>query len=113
MSYKPWMNEAKLPQTPVYAWYDEFSKDFKYDEVFIKEKTNKLNIKSKIMNVIKFAKNLTLSADEKLLRKYNLKDSNGEYTDEAEEIVMQKLIAENESHLVEIAKAMEAEEIKK
>lgn len=60
-----------------------------------------------------FAKNLVLSADEKLLRKYGLHDECGNHTDEAEELVMAKLVKENESYLVELATAMQAEEAKK
>lgn len=67
----------------------------------------KQTIMSKITT---FAKNLVLSADEKLLRKYGLKNECGEYTDEAEVLVTQKLIKENEAYLIELAKGMEVEE---
>lgn len=67
----------------------------------------KNNIMSKITT---FAKNLVLSADEKLLRKYGLKDECGEFTDEAEDLVIAKLVKENESYLIELAKGMEEEE---
>ncbi len=41
----------------------------------------------KIMDIVKFAKCLTLSKEEKLLRSAGLKDDNGYYTFEAREIV--------------------------
>jgi len=63
-------------------------------------------------NIVKFAKNMVLSADEKLLRKYGLKGECGEYSDEAREIVMDKLIHDNEQVLIDIAKAKEAEDKK-
>jgi hypothetical protein len=63
------------------------------------------------MNGIKtFVKNLMLSNDEKLLRKYGLKTECGEYTTTAKDIVINKLCADNEATLVEYAKAYEAEE---
>ena len=68
--------------------------------------------KSIMSNIIDFAKNLALSADEKLLRKQGLKDSCGDYTGEAKEIAIQKLCKEKEVELIEIAKAKELEEKK-
>jgi hypothetical protein len=62
-------------------------------------------------SITEFAKNLVLSEDEKLLRKFNLKDSNGNYLSSAKDIVMQKLLADNEKYLIEIATKM-AKEIK-
>jgi len=66
--------------------------------------------KGVMKNIIKFAKNLVLSADEKLLRKYNLKNDCGEYTAEARELVINKLIADNEAYLIDLAKKLEAED---
>lgn len=59
--------------------------------------------------IIEFAKNLTLSADEKLLRKVGLKDECGEYTASAMEIVLDKLMKDNEPYLLTIAKELEKE----
>lgn len=73
------------------------------------EKITKSLISKTMTNIVKFAKDMKLSADEKLLRKHGLKDEDG-YTDEAEEIITAKLLKENESYLLEIAKAKEAEE---
>lgn len=64
---------------------------------------------SKLTN---FVKNSLLSADEKLLRKNGLKDSCGDYTEEAQELVIAKLIKDNEAYLIEVATAMEVEEKK-
>jgi hypothetical protein len=60
-------------------------------------------------NIVNFAKNLTLSKEEKLLRKSGLKDECGNYTREARRIVMIKLCSENETHLVEIATELDKE----
>ena len=57
-----------------------------------------------------FAKNLVLSADEKLLRKFGLKNECGEYTSDARELVIEKLIADNQAYLIDTAKALEVEE---
>jgi hypothetical protein len=71
------------------------------------------NKKQTIMSkVTSFVKNLTLSADEKLLRKYNLKNECGEYTSEAIDAVKLKLVSDNENYLIEIAKGLEEEENK-
>lgn len=66
-----------------------------------------LNIMSSIKE---FAKNLILSADEKLLRSQGLKTECGDYTQDAKDIVMEKLAKENEAYLIEIAKAKKEEE---
>lgn len=79
---------------------------YQSDDLTIKKQT-KNNIMSKITT---FAKNLVLSADEKLLRKYGLKDECGEFTNEAEDLVIAKLVKENESYLIELSKGMEEEE---
>jgi len=64
-------------------------------------------------NIIKFAKNLVLSGDEKLLRQQGLKDEFGEYTEDAIQIVIQKLVKDNEPELIKIAQAKKDEESKK
>lgn len=69
--------------------------------------------KSIMTKIIDFAKDLILSADEKLLRKYGLKDECGNYTLNAKELVIEKLTKENEIYLLEIAGKFEAEEVKK
>ncbi len=61
-------------------------------------------------NIVKFAKGLTLSADEKLLRKFGLKDENGQITCAGKEIILEKLFADNESILIDIAKAKKTED---
>ena len=76
------------------------------------EKTN--NPVAKIMStIVDTFKNLTLSADEKLLRKHGLKDSNGNYTSDAREIALVEACIAAEAKLIEVAKAKEAEETKK
>lgn len=69
------------------------------------------NTTEKIMSkVSEFVKNSLLSKEEKLLRKYGLKDSCGDFTGEAERLVISKLVKENEEYLVGVAKDLEAEE---
>jgi hypothetical protein len=81
-------------------------------DIKINEPTNSsINKVGEIMsNLTRFVKNSLLSADEKLLRKMGLKDDCGEYTDEAEVLITLKLIKDNESYLIEVAKGLEAEE---
>ncbi len=61
------------------------------------------NCTTQMNSIVKFAKNLVLSADEKLLRKYGFKNDCGDYSCEAKEVVMAKLMADNESYLITIA----------
>ncbi len=68
-----------------------------------------LTKKNTIMsNIIEFAKNLVLSDSEKLLRKHGLKNECG-FTCEAKEIVMNKLVADNEEYLLAVATKQEEE----
>ena len=69
--------------------------------------------KNFMSNIIKTAKNLTLSPEEKLLRIVGLKDDRGDYTEEAESIILQELCKEREDKLIEVAKAQEEEDKKK
>jgi len=63
-----------------------------------------------VMNTIKnFVRNLTLSTSEKLLQKYNLKTDCGSYTDQARELVIEKLVKDNEAYLIEVATNFDAE----
>lgn len=65
----------------------------------------------KIMsNIREFAKNVLLSREEKLLRKHGIKDYQGEFTSDARELIMQKLMLDNEKYLVELAEKQEEEE---
>ena len=68
--------------------------------------TNKKNIMS---TITKFVKDLGLSADEKLLRKYNLKTDCGDYTSESINVLLQDICKEREARLIEIANGLEAE----
>lgn len=76
-----------------------------------KEITNpkKTIMSEETSSVVEFAKSLLLSKEEKLLREAGLKDSCGEYTPEAKELIMNKLVRENEEYLIDIAKKMEDE----
>lgn len=70
--------------------------------------------KSIMSAIIEYAKNLKLTADEKLLRKYGMQDSCGEFSDDYKRIVKAKWYAEkaNVDYVLEILKAKEAEEVK-
>jgi hypothetical protein len=71
---------------------------------------NQLIIKKTMNKVIKFIKNATLSADDKLLRENGLKNECRQYSEEYKEIVTYKLYAENEPYVIEKLKAtLEAE----
>ena len=60
----------------------------------MQKKSNKLN--NKIMSkIIKFAKDLTLSTNDKELRKANLQDEDGDWTEDAERIVRDLVAKEN------------------
>lgn len=73
--------------------------------------TNEVTKKSTTMlqGIKNFIKNIALSSDEKLLRKYELKNDCGEYSDEAKALVLRYLTAQNESVLIEWAKAYDEE----
>ncbi len=71
------------------------------------------NKKSIMSNIKEFAKNLLLSDNEKLLREAGLKNSCSEYTQEAKDLVMEKLVADNEAYLLDIAKKQKEAEASK
>ena len=61
--------------------------------------------------VASFVKNLSLSSDEKLLRKYGLHDECGRNTYDAKEAILERIFGteKNQSYLIEIAEGLEAE----
>ena len=61
------------------------------------------------MNIIKIVKTLTLSKEDKLLREYGLQNDCGDFTEEAKEIVINKLVEDNKAYLVEIATQVKEE----
>ena len=75
-----------------------------------KSESVKGTIKNVMSNIVSFAKNLVLSADEKLLRKMGLKNECGDFSCEARDLVMEKLVKANEPYLLEIAKAKQEED---
>jgi hypothetical protein len=70
-------------------------------------------VKKVMQNVKSFVKRLTLSSDDKLLREYGFQNECGDYTDEARELVISKLVADNKAYIVEIAQRMKEEDEKK
>lgn len=64
----------------------------------------------KTMNIKKFVKTLTLSKEDKLLREYGLQNDCGDFTEEARELVINKLVEENKAYLVEIATKLKEED---
>ncbi len=77
--------------------------------IYKEDNKPKKNIMSKIKS---FVKNLTLSADDKLLREYGFQNECGDYTEIAEELVISKLVADNKDYVIEIAKKMKEEDDK-
>lgn len=80
-------------------------------------KSNKINeiIKEKkgiqkVMNsIVKFAKDITLSKEDKLLRKYGLVTECGEYTADAQQVIINKMCEDNKKYLIELAEKIEEE----
>lgn len=70
----------------------------------------KPNNNNNMNRLINFVKTLTLSKEEKLLRKHGLKTENGDYTTDAKEVVINTLCAEKEPDLIKIAEGLEAQE---
>ncbi len=64
----------------------------------------------KTMNIKKFVKTLTLSKEDKLLREYGLQNDCGDFTEEAKELVINKLVEDNKAYLVEIATKLKEED---
>lgn len=67
----------------------------------------------KKMNIVKELKNLTLSSDDKLLRKYQLVDESGDLTAQGKEAIWQLLLKQNKDTLVEQLRELEKERAKK
>lgn len=105
-----WSRDRDVPETyqSKYSnkyWFTNYNEVEKIEEnITIKESKN---IMSKALD---FVKELTLSSDEKLLRKWGLKDNEGNYTDDAEVIITNKLIEDNKAHLLSIAQGLEDKE---
>ena len=78
------------------------------------DKYNKKDYKldNKTMNIKKIVKTLTLSKEDKLLREYGLQNDCGDFTEEAKEIVINKLVEDNKAYLVEIATQVKEEDKK-
>ncbi len=72
------------------------------------DKYNKLD--NKTMNIKKFVKTLTLSKEDKLLREYGLQNDYGDFTEEAKELVINKLVEDNKAYLIEIATKLKEED---
>jgi hypothetical protein len=67
---------------------------------------------NKTMNIKKFVKTLTLSKEDKLLREQGLQNDCGDFTEEAKELVIDKLVEDNKAYLVEIATKLKEEDKK-
>ena len=65
---------------------------------------------NKTMNIKKIVKTLTLSKEDKLLREYGLQNDCGDFTEEAKELVINKLVEENKDYLIEIATKLKEED---
>ena len=91
---------------PNYKWYIDENTNVPNVPT---EKTIFNKIKDTTMNLVKFAKDLTLSAEEKLLRKYGLKQDDGIYTQSAIDLIQQKLCKDNEQYLIDLLNEQEKE----
>ena len=91
-----------------------YTTDFSYwdfsDRIMQTQKDYKLD--NKTMNIKKFVKTLTLSKEDKLLREYGLQNDCGDFTEEARELVINKLVEDNKAYLVEIATKLKEEDKK-
>lgn len=103
------------PTSPVWRstiadWGASFDSSVYY-KPFIDALESRKPAKSIMSKITTYVKNLTLSADEKLLRKYYLHDECGETTDAGKDAILAKFFAskENQDYLVEIAKGLDAE----
>ena len=90
--------------------YDKLVGVFKWLYGPIEKK--ELEDNNKTMNIKKFVKTLTLSKEDKLLREYGLQNDCGDFTEEARELVINKLVEENKAYLVEIATQLKEEDKK-
>ena len=79
---------------------------------FINKYDKKLEDNNKTMNIKKFVKTLTLSKEDKLLREQGLQNDCGDFTEEAKELVIDKLVEDNKAYLVEIATQLKEEDKK-
>jgi len=90
--------------------YVTISKEFnKYNTPTTPSSVKGKNIMS---NIVNFAKDLLLSPNEKLLRKYGLHDENSNNTSEARQLINDKIYnsPENQAYLLEVATAKQAED---
>lgn len=90
-----------------YLDYFSFSQD-SANTIMQTQKDYKLD--NKTMDIKKFVKTLTLSKEDKLLREYGLQNDCGDFTEEARELVINKLVEENKAYLVEIATKLKEED---
>ncbi len=81
----------------------------KGDKFKLLENKLETNQNKNMSNIVTFVKNLTLSKEEKLLREMGLKDSCGDYTSDAREIAINKLLDDSQAHLIDVATQMKAE----
>ena len=111
-------SKDELEKDKLFAWNETVGKGacFCQDNWELVEKNKQIKAEKPLTNktmksdIQTFAKNLLLSKEEKLLRKYGLKNECGEFTTDAKDLVLEKLTKENEAFLVDIAKQKEAEE---
>ena len=107
------IEDGKIGGYALISFYkkEERYKDYTFltaDEYFNNNKSN-----NKILsNIVKFAKNLTLSKVERLLREQGLKDDCGNYTEEFNALRRLKANEAFEKEAIEIAKEKEKEEDK-
>lgn len=91
--------------------FSSFREDFFYSEDFTLVARSKEQSKEGIvMSTVKKLKELAMSADDKLLRKYEVVNECGELTCEGKEVLMDVLFEQNKKAVVDQLKALDAEE---
>ena len=86
------------------------TKSSQSEETYNNNASNACTKNTPMISIIKFVKNLALTADQKLLIKYNLKTECGDYTQTAKELVINYLVSQNEAYLITQATAFDAAE---
>lgn len=76
-----------------------------------KTKTKK-GVQKVMSNIVKFAKDLVLSKEDRLLRKHGLVTECGEYTADARELIMHKMCEDNKQYLIDVATKQDEEDVK-
>ena len=87
-----------------------YNTGWNYRDYCITQTQKDYKLDNKTMNIKKFVKTLTLSKEDKLLREQGLQNDCGDFTEEAKELVIDKLVEDNKAYLIEIATKLKEED---